>query len=77
MAYAFGGIIGCGSAFVIEIVDLGQSAGITTKVDPNIYFAIYTVLILALFVVVIRMNSSLEPEIVLQQREAEFIGDEA
>ena len=65
MAYAMGGIIGCGSAFIIEIVDLGQGEGNITKVDPNIYFGIYTVLILALFIVVVRMNSSLEPQIVL------------
>jgi MFS family permease len=69
MASAFGGIIGCGAAGFIELFEQGFTDGtqgkfIQSKVDPNIYFGIYTALILCLFVAVWRMHSSLEPEIV-------------
>ena len=75
MASAFGGIIGCGAAGFIELFEQGFNVNgaegkfIQSKVDPNIYFGIYTALILCLFIAVLKMHSSLEPEIVQRQRE--------
>jgi len=69
LACALGGITGCGAAGFIELFEQGFTDGskgkfIQSKVDPNIYFGIYTVLILGLFIAILKMNSSLEPEIV-------------
>ena len=64
-ASAFGGILGCSFAALIELV---QTKRTTSIIDPNTYFGIYAFLIFVLLVGVVRLNPNLEPEIILKRR---------
>ena len=67
LAFALGGLLGCGFAGVIEIREvMGWDIG--KPPDANLYFLIYTFFIVLLFVSVIRLDSNLEPEIIISQR---------
>jgi hypothetical protein len=50
IAYALGGVLGCSMAASIELY---QGTRKTTMIDPNVYFAIYALLIFGLFISVI------------------------
>ena len=64
IAMALGGITACTGAGFIELTN-------DEELDPNIYFGSYLGLICLLLIASIFMNTELEPEIILHQREKE------
>jgi MFS family permease len=64
IAMALGGILACSGAGFIELSN-------DEELDPNIYFGTYLGLICILLIASIFMNSELEPELILHQRERE------
>lgn len=62
ISYALGGMIGCGVAGTIQ-------ASSNKNLNPNIYFGVYTGLIVLMFSATLLLNRNLEPEIVLRARE--------
>ena len=61
ISYALGGIIGCGFAGAIQ----GNSS---KNLNPNIYFAVYTLIIILMFSATLLLNRNLEPDIILRSR---------
>lgn len=62
VAFAMGGIVACVCAGFIEL-------NYESDYDPNILFGVYIGIITVLLTASIFLNSNLEPEVILKQRE--------
>ena len=67
ISISVGGIIGCAVAGAIELNQVWYHKG-GEAVDPNLFFAVYTCLIMALTISVARLSYDLEPEMILERR---------